>query len=72
MSYRVLSTNLKTVTSEAFSAAASESRVFSALTEALSWAARSQSGNFAVVVVEESQRRPVSALSAEEAARSVV
>jgi hypothetical protein len=71
MSYRVLSTSLKTVTSEAFSAAASESRVFSALTEAISWT-RSQSGNFAVVVVEESQGRPVSVLSAEEAARSVV
>jgi hypothetical protein len=72
MSYRVLSTSLKTVTSEAFAAAASESRVFSALTEALAWATRGSRGNFAVVVVEESHGRPLSLRSPEEAARSVV
>jgi hypothetical protein len=72
MSYRVLSTELKTVTSEAFAAAASESRAFSALCEALAWAARPQRGNFAVVVVEESSGRPLSLRSPEEAARSVV
>jgi hypothetical protein len=72
MSYRVLSTNLKTVTSEAFAAAASESRDFSALAEALAWAARGRSGNFAVVVVDESHDRPLSVRSPEEAARSVV
>lgn len=72
MSYRVLSTDLKTVTSEAFAAAASESRVFSALTEALAWAARGRHGNFAVVVVEESYGRPLSLRSPEEAARSVI
>ncbi len=71
MTYRVLSTDLKTVTSEAFTAAASESRVFSALCEALSWAARPQGGNFSVVVVEELQGRPLSLRSPEEAARSV-
>jgi hypothetical protein len=72
MSYRVLYTQLKTVTSEAFAAAASESRAFSALTEAMDWASRPQRGNFAVVVVEESHGRPVSVRTAEEAARIVV
>jgi hypothetical protein len=71
MSYRVLSTRLKNVTSEAFSAAASDSRAFSALREALSWAASGRA-NFAVVVVEEGQGRPITLLSPEEAARSVV
>jgi hypothetical protein len=74
MSYRVLSTGLKTVTSEAFTASASESKLFTALCEALSWAARPRGGNFAVVVVEEPQDRPLSLSlrSMEEAARSVV
>lgn len=72
MSYRVLSTSLKTVTSEAFSAGASESRVFSAQAEAPAWASRPQHGNFAVVVVEESRGRAVPLRSAEEAARIVV
>lgn len=72
MSYRVLSTELKTVTSEAFAAAASESRVFSAFAEALAWAALPRHGNFAVVVVEESHGRQVHLRSPEEAARIVV
>ncbi len=72
MSYTVLSTRLKTVTSEAFSAAASERRAFSALCEALAWAATGRRANFAVVVVEEGRGRPVSVLSPEDAARSVV
>jgi hypothetical protein len=72
MSYRVLSTELETVAAEAFSAAAGEGRVFSALAEALSWAARPQCGNFAVVVVEESQGRPLQVRSVEDAERSVI
>jgi hypothetical protein len=72
MSYRVLSTRLKNVTSEAFSAAASESRGFSALCEALAWATAARPANFAVVVVEEGKGRPVSVRSPEDAARSVV
>jgi hypothetical protein len=72
MSYRVLSTTLKNVTSEAFSVAASESRAFSALCEALSWAATGRHTNFAVVVVEEGKGREVSVRSPEDAARSVV
>jgi hypothetical protein len=72
MSYRVHSTRLKNVTSEAFAAAASDSRVFSALTEALAWAALPRRANFAVVVVEEGRGRPLSLRSAEDAARSVV
>lgn len=50
----------------------SESRVFSALAEALAWAARPGRGNFAVVVVEESHGRRVPLRSAEDAARIVV
>lgn len=72
MSYRVLSTRLKNVTSEAFAAAASESRAFSALCEAMAWAASGRRANFAVVVVEEGHGRPVSVHSPEDAARSVV
>lgn len=72
MSYRVYSTLLKGVASEAFAAAASESRVFSALTEAMAWAALPRRANFAVVVVEEGQGRPLALRSAEDAARSVV
>lgn len=72
MSYRVLSTRLKNVTSEAFAAAASESRAFSALREALRWAANGRSANFAVVVVEEGRGKPVSIRTPEDAARSVV
>ena len=73
MSYRVLSTRMKNVTSEAFSAAASESRAFSALCEALAWAATGHRANFAVVVVEEGRgSRPALVRSPEEAARSVV
>ncbi len=72
MSYRVLSTRLKNVTSEAFSAAANESRGFSALCEALAWAANGRRTNFAVVMVEEGKGRPVRVRSPEDAARSVV
>lgn len=72
MSYRVLSTRLKNVTSEAFSAAANESRGFSALCEALAWAANGRRTNFAVIMVEEGKGRPVRVRSPEDAARSVV
>jgi hypothetical protein len=72
MSYRVLTTRLKNVTSEAFSAAKSESRAFSALCEALSFAATGRRTNFAVVVVEEGKGRPVNVRSPEDGARSVV
>ncbi len=72
MSYRVLSTDLKNVASEAFAADASESRAFSVLAEALAWATLSRRGNFAVVVVEEGRGRPLALRSAEDAARSVV
>jgi len=72
MSYRVLSSRLQNVTSEAFSAAASESRAFSAFCEALAWAASGRRANFAVVVVEEGKGRAVTVRSPEDAARSVV
>ena len=72
MSYRVLSTRLKNVSSGAFSAAKSESRPFSALCEALAFAASGRRANFAVVVVEEGKGRQVTVRSPEEAARSVV
>jgi len=72
MSYRVLSTQLKNLTSEAFSAEASESRVFSAFCEALSWAGGGPSKNFVVVLVEEGRGKPVTIRSAEDAARTVV
>lgn len=72
MSYRVLSTQLKNLTSEAFTAEASESRVFSAFCEALSWAGGGRAKNFAVVLVEEGRGKPVTIRSAEDAARSVV
>lgn len=69
MSYRVLSARSKNVTPETF--AASESRAFSALGEAMAWAAAGRA-NFSVVVVEEGRGRPVSVRSPEDAARSVV
>lgn len=72
MSYRVLSTRLKNVTSEALAAAASEGRAFSAFREALSWAARGGRDEFAVVMVEEGKGRPVVIRTPEDAARSVV
>ena len=73
MSYRVLSTRLKNVTSEAFSAASSESRAFSALCEALAWAGTGHRANFAVVVVDEGKgSRPALVRTPEDAARSVV
>lgn len=72
MSYRVLTTKLKNLTSEAFSAEGSESRVFSAFCEALSWAGGGRAKNFAVVLVEEGRGKPLTIRSAEDAARSVV
>jgi hypothetical protein len=72
MSYRVLLSRLKTVTSEALAASASDARAFSVLSDAMSWAARGPRESFAVVLVEEGRGRPVAIRSAEDAARSVV
>jgi hypothetical protein len=72
MSYRVILSRLKTVTSEALAAATSEARAFSVLSDAMSWAARGPRESFAVVLVEEGRGRPVTIRSAEDAARSVV
>lgn len=71
MTYRVLPTTQDRVKAKAFAASVNESRVFSALAEALSWAARFRHGNVAVVVMEEPVERPLSLRSPEEAARSV-
>jgi hypothetical protein len=72
MSYRVHSALLKNVTAEAFASAGGESRVFSAFTEALAWAALPRRANFSVVVVEEGRGRPLVLRSPEDAARSVI
>lgn len=71
MSYRVLSTDLKRIASEAVVASAGESRAFSAFAEAMAWAMRPRRGNVAVVVIEESRNPPLVFQSPEEAARSV-
>ncbi len=72
MSYRVLSTRMKSVTSEAPATLSGESRAFSALTEAMAWASQSRRGDCAVVLVEELNDRSVTVRSPEEAARIVV
>ncbi|HRF09545.1 MAG TPA: hypothetical protein PL193_13010 [Xanthobacteraceae bacterium] len=72
MSYRLHPASLGNVTSGKFSATKHEGRSFSALGEAIAWAARGWRRSDAVVLIEEgSPAQQMGFRTAEDAARSV-